>query len=117
MGRILNLVLLGVMIIGAAVTYDLKYAAETAAARVTKLETAIAREKAELQILKAEWSMLDQPARLQAVVDRHNDHFLLLPFTPDQLVTIDEIPLKPVPADPIADIAKAAVADQPIALQ
>src|SRR5690348_5516405 len=94
MGRIFNLVLLGLMIVGAAVTYNMKYTAESAANRVSKLQADIVKEKAQLQILKAEWSMLDQPARLQAVVDVHNNHFLLLPFTPDQLVTLDEIPMK-----------------------
>jgi hypothetical protein len=117
MGRIFNLVLLGLMIVGAAVTYNMKYTAETAANHVARLQSDIAKEKAQLQILKAEWSMLDQPARLQAVVDVHNDHFLLLPFTPDQLVTLDEVPLKPIPADPIAEMAKAATAEQPVALQ
>jgi hypothetical protein len=117
MGRIVNLVLLALMLVGAAVTYNLKYKAEVAANRVARLQSNITKEKAQLQILKAEWSMLVQPARLQAVVDVHNNHFLLLPFTPDQLVTLDEIPAKPVPADPIAAIARAATAEKPIALQ
>ena len=49
MGRIFNLVLLGAMILAAAVTYDMKYNAETAANRVVKLEADIARQKAAIQ--------------------------------------------------------------------
>ncbi|MEO8668540.1 MAG: hypothetical protein ABI399_08495 [Bauldia sp.] len=117
MGRVVNFVLLALMLVGAAVTYSLKYKAEVAANHVARLQSNIAREKAQLQILKAEWSMLIQPARLQAVVDVHNNHFLLLPFTPAQLVSVGEIPLKPPAADPIAAIAAAATAEKPIALQ
>jgi hypothetical protein len=117
MGRIVNLVLLALMLVGAAVTYNLKYKAETAANQVARLQSDIAKEKAQLQLLKAEWTMLTQPARLQAVVDVHNNHFLLLPFTPDQLATIDEIPMRPPVGDPIAAIASAAIAETPVALQ
>jgi hypothetical protein len=108
MTRIVNLVLLVVMIIGAVVTYDMKHKAEKAAERVAKLEAQIDREKDAMQLLRAELSMLTQPGRLQAVVDRYVDHFKLAPFTPSQYSTLDEIPMKSVggPADEqaIADI-------------
>ena len=108
MGRIVNLVLLVVMIIGAVVTYDMKHKAEKAAERVARLEAQIAREKDAMQLLRAELSMLTQPGRLQAVVDRYVDHFKLAPFTPSQYATLDEIPLKsigaPTDGQAIADI-------------
>jgi hypothetical protein len=105
--RIVNLVLLVAMIIGAVVTYDMKHKAEKAAERVARLEGQIAREKDAMQLLRAELSMLTQPARLQAVVDRYVDYFKLAPFTPSQYATLDEIPMKSVgPADEeaLADI-------------
>jgi hypothetical protein len=105
MGRIFNLVLLAVMIVGAAVTYDMKYRTETAAERIARLQAEIAREKQTIQTLKAEWSLLDQPSRLQALVDRHADYFQLQPFSSDQVVTIDQIPQKPVEPDPIGALA------------
>jgi hypothetical protein len=46
-------------------------------------------------MLKAEWSMLTQPARLQATVEKYADHFQLQPFSPEQISTIGEIPMKP----------------------
>ena len=58
-----------------------------------------------IQTLKAEWSLLDQPGRLQALVDRHADYFQLQPFASDQVVTIDQIPQKPVEPDPIGALA------------
>jgi hypothetical protein len=99
MGRVFNLILLAAMIVGAAVTYDMKHKAELAAERVATLQSAIAMEKNEIVVLKAEWSMLMQPARLQGTIEKYADHFQLQPFSPDQIATIDEIPLKPVATD------------------
>ncbi|HVY18868.1 MAG TPA: hypothetical protein VHA70_02155 [Bauldia sp.] len=95
--RIFNLVLLVAMIIGAAVTYDMKHKAEMAADKVARLQAEIAKEKDKIAVLRAEWAMLTQPARLQSVVDKYADYFKLQPFSPKQLATIDEIPLKQSP--------------------
>jgi len=94
MVRIVNLVLLTVMLIGAAVTYDMKLRAEKAAERVVRLEREIDEQRDAIQLLRAELSMLVQPGRLQAVVEKHADHFELEDFAPSQYATIDEIPLK-----------------------
>jgi hypothetical protein len=105
--RILNLVFLALMIVGAAVTYDMKHKAEKAAERVARLEAQIAREKEAMQLLRAELSTLTQPGRLQAVVDRYVDHFRLEPFAPSQYATLDEIPMRQAGApdeQAIADI-------------
>jgi cell division protein FtsL len=118
MGRLFNLVLLAAMIFGAAVTYDMKHKAEIAADRVASLQSDISREKSRITLLKAEWSMLTQPGRLQATVEKYADHFQLQPFSPDQIATIDEIPLRPIgidakDAEALARIAAAA----PVALR
>jgi hypothetical protein len=95
--RIFNFLLLTVMIVGAGVTYDMKHKAEIAADRNARLEAEIARDKDAVQLLRAEWSLLTQPSRLQAVVDKYADHFHLQPFSPAQIATIDEIPMRPAP--------------------
>jgi hypothetical protein len=112
MARIFNLVLLTVMLIGAIVTYDMKHKAEKAADRVARLENEVAREKEAIQLLRAELSMLVQPARLQAVVDRYADHFKLAPFSAAQYATIDEIPMKSVGATDEKAIADIIGADK-----
>lgn len=94
--RIFNFLLLVAMLIGAVVTYDMKHKAEVAAAEVARLQAEIAKEKDALALLKAEWSLLTQPGRLQSVVAKYADHFRLEPFSPKQIATIDEIPMKPV---------------------
>ena len=115
--RILNLVLFVVMIAGAAVTYDMKHKAELAAAHNARLAAAIAKDKDSIALLRAEWALLTQPSRLQTLVDKYADHFQLQPFSPTQLATVDEVPLRPPPtapastataADPIASLAASA---------
>ncbi len=94
MSRIFNLVLLAVMLAAAAVTYGMKHRAEVAADQVARLEREIAREKDALQLLRAEWAVLTQPGRLQSVIERYDDYFQLSPFSPEQIATIEEIPMR-----------------------
>ena len=101
MGRIFNLVLVVAMLAGAIVTYDMKHKAEVAADHVAALQADIAKEKDSISLLRAEWSVLTQPARLQSVVDKYADHFKLQPFSPTQIATIDEIPMRPADAPAI----------------
>ena len=115
--RILNIVMFVIMIAGAAVTYDMKHKAELAAEHNARLEAEIAKEKDSIALLRAEWSLLTQPSRLQTLVDKYSDHFKLQPFAPSQIATLDQIPVRPPPtpaaassgaADPIAGLAATA---------
>jgi hypothetical protein len=92
--RVINAVFLMAMIVGAIVTYGLKHQAEVAAEDVAHLQTAIAAEKDKIRTLNAEWSLLTQPARLEAAVKEHADYFQLQPFSPDQIASINEIPMR-----------------------
>jgi len=113
MGRFFNVILLTAMIIGAAATYDMKHRAERAADHVAALQSDISKEKQRITLLKAEWSMLTQPARLQATVEKYADHFQLEAFSPSQIGSIEEIPMRPKlfdddAAEMLARIAAAA---------
>ena len=109
--RFFNFVLLAAMIVGAGVTYDMKHKAEVAADQVARLQAEIAKEKDALALLRAEWSLLTQPSRLQDVVEKYATHFQLQPFSPKQIATIDEIPLKPLHIDPVGDELARMTAD------
>lgn len=97
--RIFNLMLLALMIVGAAATYDMKHKAELAADKVARLQAEIARDRDAIAVLRAEWSLLTQPGRLQSVIDKYADHFQLEPFSPKQIATIDEIPMRTTAGD------------------
>jgi hypothetical protein len=112
--RIFSFILLAAMIVGAVVTYDMKRKAEDAANQVARLQTEIAREKDRLAALRAEFSRLTQPGRLQAVIEQHADYFALEPFSPDQIATIGEIPLRPIGGDDeVRELLARMAASQP----
>lgn len=94
--RLFNLFVVLAMIIAAVVTYNLKHEAEAAANRVSRLHATIAKEREAIALLKAEWSVLSQPGRLQQLVGRYSDYFRLEPFSAAQVATLDEIPLRAV---------------------
>jgi hypothetical protein len=110
MNRIVNVVLVVLMMAGAAATYQMKHRAEQAAQRVARLNANIAKERETIALLKAEWSLLSQPGRLQSVISRYKDHFNLEPFAASQVATLDEIPLKPATSEAATPTAVAEVA-------
>ncbi len=111
MGRIFNAVLLAVMVTGAAITYTMKHNAEAMANHVAQLAASIAKERETIATLRAEWSMLVQPGRLQNVIGHYADHFQLEPFSAAQVATVAEIPEKLVATDQPGGKKKLAAAD------
>ena len=109
MNRVVNIILVVLMIVGAGLTYDLKHRAQDTARRVARLNNNIAKEKEAIAELKAEWSMLSQPARLQALVAKYQDHFRLEPFAAAQMAGLAELPTKEAGAVP--DVQARAVAE------
>lgn len=100
MTRTVNLLLVALMVMSAAAVYDMKYEAETAAEDVRRTERAIGREQETISLLKAEWSVLTQPSRLQALVQQHADILKLTPMTAEHIGTLNDIPPKPVDVVP-----------------
>lgn len=93
--RTINILLVILMLIGAAVVYDLKYEAERATAKVAKITRKIDAERDAIATLKAEWSLLNQPKRLQDLTTRYHSYLELDPLDPTQIGTLDDIPFKP----------------------
>ncbi len=102
MERTLNILLVLAMIVGAVLTYNTKYKAEAAARQVAELRHKVEDAKVGLSTLRAEWAVLDQPARLQGLVERHGAILNLAPFQPNQAVAIEDIPMRAVAAPQVA---------------
>lgn len=100
MSRLINVVLLGVMIVAAVLVYDMKHRVETASVEVAKKERDIEREREAIALLKAEWSLLTQPARLQELIGRYDMYFELLDVGVDQIATVGDIPMRPIELRP-----------------
>lgn len=73
-------------------------------ATLDRLTAGIAKEEESLRVLRAEWSYLNQPERLERLA---RAHLKLEPMKARQFAKIDDIPLKE-PAPPAADNVLAA---------
>lgn len=100
MNRYLPPLIVMLMIAGAAFTYDTKHRAEKAADAVVALRSQVDQQKAALRLLKAEWSVLTQPARLQALVEKYKTQLGLQTADVNQFVTIDQVPMRGIDTGP-----------------
>jgi cell division protein FtsL len=111
--RLLNVSLVLTVLASAFVLYTLEHSTRATERRIVQIESDIKQEEEAIKLLKAEWSNLTRPARLQALAELRLG---LKPIMPTQMVTAAElaqrIPEKPPDApdnqtsDPIADILK-----------
>ncbi|HET7849045.1 MAG TPA: hypothetical protein VFL51_08285 [Pseudolabrys sp.] len=109
MMRLLNVLVIVSLIFAAAFVYKIKFDSTLQIERVAKLHGQIRRERDAIATLRAEWSRLDNPARIQALAERH---LTLKPVSPTQFDTFDNLPPRPPdavpPVDPIAAILNAS---------
>jgi len=91
MGRLVNAGGVAVAIAAAAALYQVKHQAVEAAEGVARLRAEIQRERDSIAVLKAEWSHLDQPARLKALAERHLE---IRPVDMQQILRVEDVPLR-----------------------
>ena len=94
MFRTSDMVLIAVMVSAAAFTYKTKQEAEGQLAAVRKLEQQIRFEQDSIALLKADWSLLTQPVRLQKLSEIFQSDLKLQPVDPHQFARLDEIPVR-----------------------
>jgi cell division protein FtsL len=119
MMRLLNICVIAALVAAAAYVYRIKFESTRQAERVAKLRAEIRAEHDAIAALRAEWSRLDNPARIQALAKRH---LALKPIDPRQFDRLDQLPERPPPLvppdtpDPIGFlIAKPELAEPPTA--
>ncbi len=91
--RLVNMMALGLAVTASFGLYQMKYKTQQALQEVRQLERQIERERETVRVLQAEWSHLTRADRLQALADKYLD---LAPVTPGQVVSIRDIPLRPL---------------------
>jgi hypothetical protein len=94
MMRIAGLLLLAAIVGVAAFVYDVKYEAGALTRRTVELQRQIERERDMIAALRAEWSALNQPARLEQLAERHLRH--LRTFNVAQMALPHEVPERPL---------------------
>lgn len=105
MMRFLNLCVLGLLVAAAAYVYEIKFESTLRAERVAKMRGDVQRERDAIAALRAEWTTLENPARIQGLARRH---LRLQPADANQYNALDRLPEKPVVAPPPVD----AIADK-----
>jgi hypothetical protein len=105
--RSLSAVLLLMTIAAAAVVFDEKREASAISSEVARFRAKIEHEKERISELKAEWSLLDQPARLQSIVEHNPETFGLAPMRTEQIGRVDDLPWPSVEAPKDGKEAKA----------
>jgi hypothetical protein len=102
--RIIHLLVIGVLVFAAAYVYLIKMESTERTERVLRLRAEIREQRDAIAVLRAEWTRLDAPLRLQGLAERH------LPLKPlsatqyDSLKNLPERPpslVKPGAPDPI----------------
>ena len=96
MFRTTDIVLIAVMVSAAAFTYKTKHEAEEQFAAVRKIESQIRFEEDSMDLLKADWSLLTQPSRLQRLAEIYQSQLELQPVEAHQILGLDELPSRPV---------------------
>jgi len=69
--------------------------------KVAELQRQINEERNAIRHLKAEWSLLNKPDRLQGLVERYNDYLQLEALDVKQIVAPADLPARPVMLEPI----------------
>ncbi|MDH6232467.1 hypothetical protein M2281_003066 [Mesorhizobium soli] len=111
MFRTSDIVLIAVMVSAAAFTYKTKHEAEEKLVAVRKIEQQIRFEEDSIDLLKADWSLLTQPARLQKLAETYQNELQLAPVEARQIVGLDDLPTKPVDVQDTSTKRLGGVAD------
>ena len=108
--RILHLLVIGVLVFAAAYVYRIKMESTVRTERVLRLHAEIREQREAIAVLRAEWSRLDAPLRLQGLAERHLG---LKPLNATQYDSLKTLPerspnlVKPGDPDPIGAMIEA----------
>ncbi|WP_119677855.1 cell division protein FtsL [Indioceanicola profundi] len=88
------LIWIGLAGTASVILYQTSYRVQEQADELAKLNRQIVAEQEAIQVLRAEWAYLNDPVRLERLVAEHT---VLGPTKVEQIVTLDQLPLKPMP--------------------
>ena len=71
MMRLLNMLVIAALVSAAAYVYKIKFDSTRQAERIAKVRMEIRQEQDAIASLRAEWSKLETPARIQELAKRH----------------------------------------------
>jgi hypothetical protein len=90
--RIIHVLVIGMLVFAAAYVYRIKMESTVRTERVLRLHAAIREQRDAIAALRAEWTRLDSPLRLQGLAERH---LPLKPIVATQYDTLKNLPERP----------------------
>ena len=90
--RLLHLLVIGALVFAAAYVYRIKMESTVRTERVLRLHADIREQRDAIAALRAEWTRLDSPQRLQGLVERH---LPLKPIVATQYDSLKNLPERP----------------------
>jgi hypothetical protein len=90
--RIIHLLVIGVLVFAAAYVYRIKMESTARTERVLRLHADVREQRDAIAALRAEWSRLDAPMRLQGLAERH---LTLKPIGANQYDQLKNLPERP----------------------
>jgi hypothetical protein len=109
--RTSDTVLIAIMVAAAAFTYKTKHEAENRRDEVRRIEAEIKLEEDTITLLKADWSLLTQPSRLQRLSEVYQSELALQPVDAHQIVGLDALPARPLTIEDLTDERLGGMAD------
>lgn len=112
--RLLNICVIVALVAAASYVYKIKFESTRKAEQVARLRLDIRRERDAIADLRAQWSKLDNPVRIQQLAQRHLTLRIIDSHQFDSLDHLPERPSEAVPAsapDPIGNLLDGR--DQP----
>jgi len=99
--RIIHLLVIAALVFAAAYVYRIKMDSTSRTERVLRLHADIREQRDAIAVLRAEWTRLDSPLRLQGLAERH---LPLKPLNANQYDSLKNLPERPPnfarPGDP-----------------
>jgi len=90
--RIIHVLVIGFLVFAAAYVYRIKMESTVRTERVLRLHADIREQRDAIAALRAEWTKLDSPQRLQGLVERH---LPLKPISATQYDALKNLPDRP----------------------
>jgi hypothetical protein len=90
--RIIHVLVIGMLVFAAAYVYRIKMESTVRTERVLRLHADIREQRDAIAALRAEWTRLDSPLRLQGLAQRH---LPLKPVVATQYDTLKNLPERP----------------------
>jgi hypothetical protein len=109
--RTSDIVLIAVMVSAAAFTYNTKRSVEDQLDEVRRIEAEIKFEQDSMDLLKADWSLLTQPARLQKLTQIYQGELKLQPVEASQIGGLEDLPPRPLTIEDLSNERLGGMAD------